>query len=267
VQNEAMNQTLLKALDPDADVLLSAISAHVTDDVLSEIALADGGEDEECHFSSLRRIRDRGRIVEPLEWCPSEVLCLIRNSEPDWPSATLPSEIARIRGHWMRAFAAAALLRATHSPWNYDGASTEAPGGTLIRLIRSNAVLPVDFSLELVRFLAWAIADSDPEKIDAEDIFSGVTLLWLTLKLKRPVPDEYLISFAEWIVRQEAEIRDKAPHAFDWHIPSRGFHSPLSRWEGLGAKLRELDLSGNAKALQALVSVIGSESTADRPMH
>ena len=96
--------------------------------MLSEIALADNGEDQECHLSRLRRIRDVGRIVEPLEWCPGEVLCLIHNSEPDRPQ--VPSEIAGMRGHWIRAFAAAALLRATRSPWNYDGASTYAPGGS-----------------------------------------------------------------------------------------------------------------------------------------
>ena len=107
---------LLKRFDPEPDVLLRAISAHVDDEVLTEISLADYGEDAEVHLAALRTIRDTGTFSLPMHWYPAEVLELIRWSEPEDPNWK-PGRTGEF-GHWMRAFCCAALLRATREPWN-----------------------------------------------------------------------------------------------------------------------------------------------------
>ena len=99
--------------------MLSEISKHITDDMLAEIALADYGQDQEKHLAALRRLRDTGTFVKPMHWHPCEVLELMRNSQPDDPSWKPGG--SGTRGHWARAFACAALLRAKQEPWKYQG--------------------------------------------------------------------------------------------------------------------------------------------------
>jgi len=49
---------LLSRLEPDSEGLLRGISAHISDEMLEEIAAADYGLDVERHFASLKPIRD-----------------------------------------------------------------------------------------------------------------------------------------------------------------------------------------------------------------
>jgi hypothetical protein len=257
-----MIQALLASLHPDGDRLLAEISKHVTDDMLVEISLADYGEDQEQHLVALRRMRDAGKIVEPIQWCPGEVLELIRNSQPENP--VWKPGCTGIRGHWMRAFACAALLRAREEPWNYtaDGAF---PSENLIRLIDSIAVLQTNFSPELVRLVAWMMLHSDLETGDAQVVYHGVGLLWLALSLKMPMADADLLELAEWIVQREAAIRKRSPQAFDRWLLGIGQDPPPSPWEVLGKKLSVLNMSGHIKELQEWVKLIGEELMGDRP--
>jgi len=95
---------------PDANALLRAISRHVDDGMLEEIAAADHGICADAFLRELRPIRDRQFFTIPMDWRPRDVLELIRWSEPDDPRER--SGRKGIRGHWMRAFACTALLRA-----------------------------------------------------------------------------------------------------------------------------------------------------------
>src|SRR5436305_280319 len=100
---------LLAVFPPSADRLLDVARQQVDDGMLREIAAADYGRDVDIHLAALRPIRDQGIVPAPLGWHPGEVLELIRWSDPEDP-AHKPGATGR-RGHQMRAFACAALLR------------------------------------------------------------------------------------------------------------------------------------------------------------
>jgi hypothetical protein len=170
-----MLRPFLSTLEPDQDSLLFALSRHITDEMLVQIARADYGRDQEQHLAPLRLLRDQRIFIKPMHWYPCEVLELVRYSEPD---GSLASD--RIRDHWIRAFASAALLRAMNEPWNYaaDGAP---PSFTLIQLLNSLEALPIDFIPDAIRLLAWMMLHSDLDGTDAQPIYYGVALLWLTL--------------------------------------------------------------------------------------
>lgn len=256
-----MMQAFLDSLEPDGEQLLAEISRHITDEMLEEIALADYGQDQEQHFAALRRLRDTGGFVEPMYWYPCEVLELIRNSEPEDPSWK-PGSIG-VRGHWMRAFASATLLRALGPPWEYKGDAAQ-PSYTLIKLIYSLRALPVDFTPSVVRELAWLMLHSDLEGTDEQVIYYGVGLLWLTLHRNPPPPDRDLVRLSDWIVRRESELAKHLPGGFDrWLLGIAGNSPPPSPWESLGLELRNLDLSSHQRELQEWVKLIGSELTGD----
>jgi hypothetical protein len=242
-----MIQSFLASLEPNTENLLSDISKHISDDMLAEIALADYGQDQEKHLAQLRHLRDTGTFVEPLYWYPCEVLELVRHS---------PEGYIDTRGHWIRAFACAALLRAKEEPWNYDRGTTSYD---LIRLIKSIEVLPIDFTPQALRMLAHMMTRSDLDGQDAEAIYCGVGLLWLALRLEKSPPDENLIELSAWIVRREAEIHETHRGAFDRWLLGIGNDPPPSLWESLGEDLFQLELGHHQRELQDWVKRIGAE--------
>lgn len=248
-----MLRALLNSLEPDQDSLLSGLSKHITDEMLAEIATADYGQDQQRHLAPLRLLRDHGTFVKPLHWYPCEVLKLVRNSEPDGSP-----ESERVRDHWIRAFASAALLRAMNEPWNYvgDAANTSF---TLIQLLNSIEALPTDFVPDAVRLLAWMMLHADLDGADAQPIYYGVALLWLTLRGSVPTSDQGLIDLAEWIVRHEEEIHKNCHWAFDRWLLGISDDPPPSRWERLGDRIATLDLEGRAEQLRDWVELIGDE--------
>jgi hypothetical protein len=239
-----MNQAFLDSLEPDGGQLLSEISEHITDDMLEEIALADYGQGQEEHLAALRLLRDSGAFVEPMHWYPCEVLELIRYSQPD-DSSWKPGSPG-VRGHWMRAFVSAALLRALGPPWEYK-ADAANPSFTLIQLIYSLRALPTDL-----------------EGTDEQVIFKGVGLLWLALHRNPPPPDRDLVALSEWIVRRESELARLLPGGFDrWLLGILGSSPPPSPWESLGLEFCSLDLRSHQRQLQEWVKLIGSELVGD----
>jgi hypothetical protein len=253
-----MIQAFLDSLEPDGEQLLSEISKHITDDMLEEIALADYGQDKEQHLAPLRKLRETGTFVEPIYWYPCEVLELISYSVPEDP-LWKPGGLG-IRGHWMRAFASTALLRALGPPWEYGSGASY----TLIKLIYSLRALPVDLTSAAVRMLAWLMLHSDLEGADERVIYYGVGLLWLTLHRNPPPPDRDLVDLSEWIVRRESELAKRLSGGFDrWLLGIRRNNPPPSPWETLGLELSSLDLGGHQKQLQEWVKLIGCELAGD----
>jgi hypothetical protein len=248
-----MLRVFLNSLEPDQDSLFLELSKHITDEMLVQIALADYGRDQDQHLAPLRLLRDQRIFVGPMYWYPCEVLELVRYSEPDGSPAS-----DRMRDHWIRAFASAALLRARNEPWNYtaDGAN---PSFTLIQLLNSLEVLPIDFAPNAVRLLAWMMLHSDLDGTDAQPIYYGVALLWLTLKNGVPSFDQNLIDLAEWIVRHEEEIHKHCRWAFDRWLLGIAHDPPPSQWERLGSRLAMLNLNGRAEQLKDWVKLIGAE--------
>jgi len=249
------HRDLLKRFDPEPDGLLRAISAHVDDEMLTEISLADYGEDAEGHLAALRMIRDTGTFPLPMQWCPSEVLELVRWSEPGEPGWK-PGRTGEF-GHWMRAFSCAALLRATREPWNYgDGVGTDS---TIAQLTLSLCALPVDFTANAVRFLSWLLLDSDPQGRDGQVCCYAVCLLWFALHLPPFCRDENLASLASWTMGRADELFIGPPGG------NRGLREMVATcqkaasWEMIVVMLLDLDLGSRSKDLQAGVRVIAEQ--------
>lgn len=248
---------LLNRFEPDGDVLLRAISKHVTDEMLDSIAGADYGDRREEHFAALLQVRDGGEFPDDLAWAPMEVLELIRWSEPESPEWKPGREGES--GHWMRAFSCAAILRAEHEPWNYkynDGCTDS----TTIQLVLSLEALPVDLEREAARDFAWLILKSDPEGKNGSIREYGVALLWFVLQLKPAVADEDLIALAQWVVRRADELKwDPRVAEFAGLKGMVIGCQKRSGWEMFGVKLAELDLSHRSPDLQTWVRLIAEQ--------
>jgi len=250
-----MIQSLLERLGSDPDSLLRAISAHIADDHLQEIALADYGMGADQHMLALRQVRDTGTFPKEMHWYPCEVLELIGYSRPDDPSWK-PGRTGE-RGHWMRAFATAALLRAYMLPWKYGSVE---PSHDLVQLTLSLHALPLDVSREAAQFLSWVLLQSDLEGNDDQILYYAIGLLWFSLHLADPPPDAQLIELCEWIVRREAELAAALPGGFDRSLLGiRAAYPPPSPWERLGREFYRLDLSTHSPQLQDWVHLIGSQ--------
>jgi len=246
---------LLNRFEPEPDVLLREISAHINDTILDWISRADYGSRADEHMVALRQVRDSGTFPDDLTWCPMEVLELTRWMEPEereqQPRITFE--------HWARAFSCAAILRAEHEPYHYlynDGCTCS----TVIQLIWSLRFLRVDLSSQAAAHLASLILHSDPEGRNDQVRVYGVGLLWFALQIVPTVPDATLISLARWLVRRADEL--------DWR-PTAGGWSGLREmvlncqkgpaWELLGCELCNLDLNGRSSDLRVWVSLIGEQ--------
>jgi len=247
----------LNRFKPDGDALLRAISAHVTDEMLECISLADYGSDAPEHLAALRVLRETGRFPEESGWIPMEVLQLIRWSEPENPEWK-PGRTGEF-GHWMRAFSCAAILRAEHEPWNYyyNEGSTCC---TTIQLILSLDALPLDLKMEAARNFAWLILKSDPEGQNESIREYSVSLLWFVLQSQSQVTDEDLVEFAQWLARRADEL--------NWNPTLKEFSGlkamvigclKRSAWEMFGVKMAEMNLSGRSVELQTWVRLIAEQ--------
>lgn len=259
---------LLSHFEPEPEGLLRQISDHVDDRILECISKADYGEDAEEHMVALRQVRDTGTFPKPMHWCPAEVMELIRWSEPEDPDWK-PGQTGEL-GHWMRAFSCAALLRATREPWNYgDGIGTDS---TLIHLILSLCALPVDFTLQAAKFLAWLLLHSDPDGADGQVCAYGLGLFWCALKHPVRFADHDLISLAEWVFRRADEIYESPASALRGEDATSEGRSAgrgdglrqmvmscqnQSSWEVLALKFLDLDLSCRSSDLRMCAETIG----------
>ena len=246
---------LLNCFEPDPDVLLREISAHIDDTVLDWISRADYGSRADEHMLALRQVRDTGTFPDDLTWCPMEVLELTRWGEPE----EREQQPRKTFEHWARAFSCAAILRAEHEPYHYaynDGCTCS----TVIQLIWSLRSLPVDFSSKAAAYLAWLIIHSDPEGGNDQVRVYGVGLLWFALQIVPTVPDATVISLTRWVVRRADEL--------DWR-PTAGGWSGLremvlncqkgSAWELLGCELCNLNLNGRSTDLQEWANLVGEQ--------
>jgi hypothetical protein len=190
---------LLKTFDPAANVLLDLLRKQVDDAMLQEIAEADYGMEADGNLEALRCIRDRGEVPAPMQWEPKEVLELIRWSEPDdpnWqPGAT------GVRGHWMRAFACAALLRGAAEPAN-DGYLVNSENDTVAQLLASASVLGPDVQMATARFLAWRIPQLE---VGERPLFAFGLLFLATLLNGDRFPEHQIASLADWVVAEETQ--------------------------------------------------------------
>jgi len=247
---------LLAIFHPNADQLLRCVSACVDDAMLHEIAAADYGDAADRHFSHLLKLRSQGSCETPMDWHPREVLELIRWSEPDDP-AWKPGSPGD-RGHWMRAFACSALLKAAAEDSNEE--LRQGWNSTLIQLIDSLRAVGPELYETAASFLAWLILRVEANEDVAEQGFLMLGLLWLALHFKEPIPDRVVVELCEQISREAHQsVWDPTPGAERWLLGATFFNLRHKKWEQLGLDLTEMDLSGRSSLARDWVRLIGGE--------
>jgi hypothetical protein len=209
---------LLDAFPASAARLLGVARRQVDDGMLAEIARADYGRDAERHLAALVPIRDHGWVPAPLHWHPGEVLELVRWSQPEDP--TWKPGGTGTRGHQMRAFACAALLRASAEPGNeyYEGSDDS----TLAQCLASAKVLGEEMLEAAGQFLTWRIPRmtvDHPERL----VFPVGLLLIATCLRGGRLEEHVLGEAAEWVLAEEA-----AGRRADGHHSGRAEPCPLA---------------------------------------
>jgi hypothetical protein len=228
----ASTHGLLGVEDADAEALLDYLRPQIDDDMLLEIASCDYGMDVEEYHAGLRLIRD-GREVLAYPG-PAEVLELTRWSEPDDPNWR-PGSPGR-RGHLMRAFACAALLRAGGVPANRGYISSE--NETLAQLLASAVYLGRPTQEAAARFLAWRVGG---EQDDEDRPFCAFALLFLVVPLADGrFPEDGIASLADAILAEEKRARDSSWRASPnpWLLGLTMFDQRHHVWRGHARRLR-----------------------------
>ena len=189
-----MSNQPLGQLEPSSDELLRIVLVHVDDSMLREIAAADYGQDFDEHLEQLAAIKS-GKILAPMRWEPKEVLELIRWSEPEDPTWSPGS--TGDRGHWMRLFACAALLRAAAEPANEGHFTGE--DSTIIQLVDSVMKLGEKTSMAALKFLCWCMQARSLSDWDRP--YFAVAILILLVQLDKS--DLSILGFLEAATRSD----------------------------------------------------------------
>jgi hypothetical protein len=201
---------LLLRLDPSESALLDWLSSRIDDTHLHEIALADYGINEEEYLQALQQIHQGEPIPVPLRWVPSEALRLTRWSEPDDPADVGPPPDSKgTRGHLIRAFCCAVLLKAADEQETMGLIAAE--NDTLIQCVASVLHLGREASESTLRFLAWRVSRLPEEYEEAP--FFAMTVLLLYAALFQPDQDGSDLSLlCGWVLAEEIRVRTH-PHA------------------------------------------------------
>jgi len=229
--------SLIAAFPPSADGLLGLVGGLVTDEMLDEISRADYGMDADAHLEQLGVIRDSIRVPDPFEWHPKEVLELIRWSRPDDPEWR-PGSTGR-RGHIMRAFSCAALLRTPAVPPNYD--CLWGDNQTLAQLIESALILGDGLPEALASFLTWRFPLLSLTEEERPFFAFGVILLALLISFEKfsPAEVEEMVAF---VMQAESSVRDPtgactAEMFTGSFFTNAGFNQCHHVWRSLAARL------------------------------
>jgi len=127
-------------------------------------------------------------------------------------------------------------------------------------MILSLRVLPVDFTPQAVKFLAWLLLNSEPEGQDEQVCAYAIGLLWFALHLSPAAKDETLIDLAKWIDRRSKELYKDLSSGTDGLPLRMGVgNPPPSPWKLLGTMLFDLNLSVRSPELRDWVALIGQE--------
>jgi hypothetical protein len=239
---------LLSIDDDDAEALLDHLRPRIDDDMLLEIASCDYGMGVEEYLAGLRRIRDDGEVFA---WPGvAEVLELTRWSEPDDP-AWRPGGHGR-RGHLMRAFACAALLRGGAVPANRVYISSE--NESLAQLLASAVYLGPAVHEAAARFLAWRVGFADEDRP-----FAAFALLFLVVLLADGrFPEDGVASLADEVIAEEKRVRDTSFQASGdpWLLGLTIFNQRHEVWLGHARRLRAEASRFKSGELRVLLELI-----------
>jgi hypothetical protein len=246
--------TAPRLFEPHAGLILQRLAAHIDEGMLWDIAKADYGQQAKEHHAVLRRMRDEG-FVPPSEWVPQEVLELVRWSQPDERGWMPGGQGAR--GHWMRAFCCASLLRMAGER-NID--AHFGFGETLAGLIASLAALDTDLWAETGALLTWFIERLATARGREDEPFVGVGLLYCAAHIAT-VEDASIVMLCRWIIaREEEEAYGPMGAANDdgWLCRVTGHNQRRAIWKALGRKMADMDLSPRSLDTRDWVALIAT---------
>lgn len=255
----------LAAFTPEPDELVRRLSAGVDDAMLLDMASLDYGREIEANRAALHLLRDGGRLPAPMPFEPREVLELTRWFRPDDEAV----EADRRRGHAMRAFACAALLRASGEPGNAD--LCEGLNQTLVNLLWSLDALGAGDERAAVGLLVWLMGQLAPANRAADTFdfqfedtaFVGLGVFWLGLRMRPRLPDGAIIAIAEWIsdAEQDGNRRQNTDYGLApgrWLLGSTSYYLCHEEWRRLGRALLTEDVSDLSTDTADWVCLIGS---------
>ncbi|QNQ08352.1 hypothetical protein [Sphingomonas alpina] len=233
--------------EPHSGLLLEQLGRLIDESMLREIAEADYGADAEAHHAALRRMRDTGFVPQSNEWEPREVLELIRWSRPDQPEWK-PGGYGE-RGHWMRAFCCASLLRMAGED---DMGAHHSFNETVAGLVASLDALDAGLWAEAGAFFGWFMDQLAGAGDQGEAPFVGMAVLHCALRIES-IPDPAIIALCQWIIeREEAEAQEPyAPgdgHGWLHRISFHDQHRDI--WTKLGEALAEPGLARSEEVLE-----------------
>lgn len=255
----------LAAFKPESDELVHRLAAGVDDAMLAEIAALDYGHTIDDNRAALLVLREGGTLPAPMPFEPREVLELTRWFCPD----DEPDPADRHRGHAMRAFACAALLRASGEPGNQD--LCEGQNQTLVNLLWSLDALDSGHERAALGLLVWLMGRLAPQTRPAgtfdfqfeDTAFLGLGVLWLGLRMRPRLPEPALTAMAEWI--SETEEAGNRRHNADyglkpgrWLLGATSYNLCHAEWHRLGRALLTEDVSDLSSEAADWVCLIGS---------
>jgi hypothetical protein len=245
-------RALVATFPPSNQLLLDVTRRQIDDEMLEEISWADYGHKADAYLSGLRSIRDQGIIPRSMGWDRAEVLELIRWSDPENP-AHKPGSPGR-RGHQMRAFACAVLLRAAA-----DEGGSDSDEATLAQSLGSANVLGDELNSAVASFLTWRI----PSITCIDRWLCALGLLVVANRFReRRVAEQALGDAATWVLEEESEFRrtfrprfnpaDPPPAAFGL---TYGFWKPLfAELVKNAADLQPIDVRRNLEMIGTIFS-------------
>ena len=205
----------------------------VDDSMLLQIAEADYAQDVELHLGKLRLIRETGTVTGHLGWHPKEVLELVRWSQPENPDWAPGGQ--GFRGHVMRAFCCAVLLRAAGEPENYDYFDGE--NSALGKLLESLPVIGGRCHYHAVELISWRLVNM--QRDNDEKAFFLLALL-ISVIAREDFSESEIGEIACELVAEEARLRSvwkEYVESSEWLLGLSSFDSMHHYWRSLGAEL------------------------------
>jgi hypothetical protein len=234
--------------EPEPDRLFTAVAAHVDDAMLLEIAEADHSTGTARHYAALLGMRDAS-LVPGFAWHPHEVLELIRWSEPDRPDHKPGS--TGDRGHWMRAFCCAALLRSAGAS---DMGAYTSFNETVAGLVASLEALDVDVWNEAGSLLTWFVGRTASASCSDEDTFLGVALLHCALRAG--IADDAIVALCRWIAEREEAVAGLFPTDDTWLHRTTPHDQRRDTWTMLAHIMEGVDVRARSPEVREWTNLI-----------
>ena len=194
---------LLRArLRPSLTAWLDWLGPQLDDAMLAEIAAADYGYRADEHLATLRLIRDERYIPARATWAASEVLELVRWSQPDDP-AWAPGGHGR-RGHRMRLFCCAVLIALADDPAIRQYMEEEP---TLRQLVASAVALGEAAVEAMLSLLGRRLPTLPPTAGEDRPFFAAAVLLLAAARYRDAGDGPLLDELGRWAIEEEARAR------------------------------------------------------------